>query len=262
MQTFELLQATTLSEDKRGEVARLYALELLRRMLKFHDAHLRAKKARMATVMETSRIEDAGGHTVPFVIGLTDDVEVMLIEAKSIIRDTLGLFEIFFGKKFAKKEASRLLPWKGKPGEVLIWTEAEFGPDSKIHGTLQWYQALFHDVVTLRNAAEHPEDKAGNLIVENFRRGQNGLVAPTWRVDGGPSPMPEAPLFPSLQKLEDGLLYYCEDILAACVLTQLPSQFLFLAEIPAAERKAEAPVRLQWRMVAPPDPAADGVPAV
>ncbi len=247
MQPIDLLQVTKLNEDKRGQIARLYALDLTRRLLKIHDAHSRIRAERDRTVIETARIEEDGRHTLPYIIGLTDEVETILVEAKSVIRDTLRVFEIAFDMKFKKLEASSYLDRQGAPGEFEQWAAKALGAGAPPLQAVQFRRPLIRAIVDLRNASEHPEGLVGKLIVENFRRSVEGdLIPPTWRIEGK-KPRQECLLLAELSLIEDALLYFCEEVLASVALwVSAAGPALLLAEIPEAERDPRAPVRFRW----------------
>lgn len=248
MQTMDLLQVTKLSEEKRGALLRLYGLDLTRRLLKIHDAHARIRSERDRTITETARIEGDGRRTIPFIIGLTDEVETILVEAKSVIRETLKVFEIAFDKSFKKSEASTYLDKaNGSVGDFEYWAIESLGKEAQVLQVVRFRRPLIPAIVDMRNASEHPGGWVGTLVIENFRRAADGtLVPPTWRIDGK-KPREERPLLTELTLIEGALLYFCEELIAATALSlSAAGPALVLGEIPEAERDPKSPVRLRW----------------
>jgi hypothetical protein len=242
VQTSQLLQVADLTEAEKGKVTALYFENLQRSLLRCHDAIERLKQARDGTLAEVANAVDQGARSVPFVIGLVDEVNTFLFEAKMYLRDLLQVFNVFFGTDFA--DASRLTrKHNGKEGAVVEWAIQAFGSDGFLTKMLSADEPWIAELVKSRNAVEHPEE-AGPLIVENFRASPSGIIEPTWRREGKYA-RPESPLFSNLAVLLDNLLTLGEDVLVDAIRQRPLSPHVGFQIIPPNERSPECPIRVR-----------------
>jgi hypothetical protein len=252
MQTIELLNCADLSEAERGQVFRLYNEGLQRSLLRCYDAYTKLRQAQNATLRAVAAAVDQGARSTPFVIGLEDEVNTFLYEAKLYLRDALRVFNLFFGTTFTN--ASHLTKWtdkgKEKDGAVIDWAAKTFGPDANLTQMLRSEQRWVSDIIAFRNAVEH-SDSGTTMLLENYRATSDGFVEPTWRRDGKEA-RPETLVFPDLETLLENLLTFGEDLLV-CSIQQRPiTPHIGFALIPREQRKPECPVRVRMVFVGLP----------
>jgi hypothetical protein len=240
MQTADIVQALKLDEGQRQSVSELYAVTIMRRMLKVFDAHRRLQVS-LGETLGKPRTD----NELPYVIGLEDETDSILVEAKSILRDSLALFPICFPGMPEWDEAKHYIVDRAGGGSVRNWAAGMFGSDSRMVGVVDYYQPLVRDVVNYRNAREHPGGRAGTLAILNFRNHEGALQPPDLEYRKGDQHA-RFPIFPYIQRLEDGLLYFAEDVLGALALELRALPQIVLEETPKGQRKKEAPVRLRW----------------
>ncbi|MBR1280326.1 hypothetical protein [Bradyrhizobium sp. AUGA SZCCT0283] len=245
VQTHELLGFANLTEEAKGSVFRLYHEDLQRNLLRCYDAVTRLQEARDATLAEVAAAVDQGARSVPFVIGLEDEVNTFLYEAKLYLRNALKVLNVFFGTSFL--DASRLTKWKDKgkdkDGTVIIWAADTFGPDADFTRMLRSEEPWVSDIIKFRNAVEHL-DSAGAMVLENYRATSCGILEPTWRREGKDT-RAETPLFPDLMVLLDNLLTFGEDLLVCSIRQRPMSPHIDFALIPPEQRAPECAVRIR-----------------
>ena len=249
VQTGEVIKLADLAKTESDEVGKLYYTILPRSLLRCHDALTRLKEARTATVNEVAAIIDQGARSAPFVVGLEDELNTFLYEAKLYLRDCLRVLNAFFGTDF--KDASRLLPYKGKDGAVIKWAMAKFGADAHFTRMLRSEAPWVSDLIKFRNAVEHL-DAAGEIVIENYRAVPQGFIEPTWRREGI-EPRQESAIYPDLDIFLDNLLTFGEDLLINCVRARRLSPYVEFALIPEEDRDPECPVRVQAVLVGVPN---------
>lgn len=96
---------------------------------------------------------------VPHVMQLKEDVETYLYNAKSVLRDLAGLFEIFFNKTFNHSRYN----------DILKWAKRFFTKDHPITKFIATNQPWLKDIVQRRNAVEHPGGYSGHLHIKKHR---------------------------------------------------------------------------------------------
>lgn len=185
---------------------------------------------------------------MPFVIGLEDEVNTFLYEGKLYLRDCLRVLNAAFHTDF--KDASRLLPYKGKDGAVIKWATETFGADANFTQMLRSEESWVSDLIKFRNAVEHL-DATGEIVIENYRATSDGFIEPTWRRDGV-DPRAESALYRDLEVLIENLLTFGEDLLVNCIRQRPRSPFVDFALIPEADRDPNCPVRVKPVLVGLP----------
>lgn len=164
---------------------------------------------------------------------LKEDVETYFYNAKSVLRDLAGLFEIFLNKKFDHSRYND------------IWKRAKkhFGKDHPITKFVEKNIPWIKDIVQRRNAVEHPGGYSGYLHIINIEfvdvKGNLHFVAPTQHFNENPP----SSIHNDIRVILNYLLEFNE-ILFVLMLQTIESPFpLRFYEIPEQERHPEAPVR-------------------
>jgi hypothetical protein len=257
IQTLEVLNCADLTKEARDQVFRLYHDNLQRSLLRCYDAHLRLRQARDASLQEVAAAVAQGARSVPFVIGLEDEVNNLLYEGKLYLRDALRVLNLFFGTTFA--DASRLVSWvhkgKLKEGAVVTWAADTFGPNSDFTNMLRSEERWVSDIIKFRNAVEHP-DGGTTMVLENYRATAEGHLEPSWHREGKEA-RPKSLLFPDLEILLENLLTFGEELLLWSIRHRPISPHVGFALIPPEQRRLECPVRVRTVLVGlPPLPQA------
>lgn len=252
VQTLEVLNCANLSKDSQDGVFRLYHDALQRSLLRCFDAVTRLHQARDQSLQEVAVAIDKGARSFPFVIGMEDEVNTFLYEAKLYLRDALRVLNIFFGADFT--DASRLVSWieKGKTrdAKVIKWAADMFGADDNFTQMLRSEEPWVSDIIKFRNAVEHP-DAGTKMILENYRAIPGGQRDPSWRREGKEARR-ESLLFRDLDVLLENLLTFGEDLLVWSIRKRPISPNVGFQLIPAEQRKRECPVRIRTVLVGLP----------
>ncbi|SFN95797.1 hypothetical protein SAMN05216330_1011062 [Bradyrhizobium sp. Ghvi] len=257
VQTLEVLNCSNLPKEGQDQVFRLYHDCLQRSLLRCFDAYTRLCQARDISLQEVAAAVDQGARSFPFVIGMEDEVNTFLYEAKLYLRDALRVLNLFFGTKFA--DASRLISWidkgKIKEGAVITWAADMFGSDADFTQMLRSEEPWVSDIIKFRNAVEHP-DAGTAMVLENYRATSDGRLDPSWRREGKDARR-ETSLFRDLEVLIENLLTFGEDLLVCSIQMRPISPHIGFAIIPPEERKPECPLRLRTVLIGlPPLPQA------
>jgi hypothetical protein len=252
VQTHELLQCADLTEEAKGKIFRVYHDDLQRSLLRCYDAVTRLQQARDTTLHEVAAAVDQGARSFPFVIGLEDEVNTFLYEAKLYLRNALQVLNVFFGTSFL--DASRLTKWndkgKEKDGAVIIWAAATFGPEAEFTRMLRSEEPWVTDLIKFRNAVEHL-DSAGVMVLENYRATSHGVLEPSWRREGKDARQ-ETYLYPDLQVLLENLLTFAEDLLVHAILQRPISPHVGFGLIPPEQRSPDCAVRVRMVLIGVP----------
>jgi hypothetical protein len=172
---------------------------------------------------------------LPSVPDLTSHAEAFLQSAKLAIRETARLTEPFFNEKrdhryhmFAK------------------WAETKYGKDDLLSKTARAWEPWVEEVVTMRNAVDHPKDgPRGKLIVKNFHLDPNSsvpaVVEPVWHLTGDPP----GKILEQMQNIIEDTTRLGEDVLVALFHKYSPAFPFAIYEIPEAERNPAMPKRLR-----------------
>lgn len=124
--------------------------------------------------------------------------------------------------------------------KLVRWSEAKFGAASQFAILARASSASIRELVSKRNASEHPGGKNGTLEVINVTRVAGLWKAPTWQRAGVTSAIAD--------DMNQGI-YALVDLAEAAVLAFAETCFILtdttVREIPANERSEAAPVRYE-----------------
>lgn len=250
MQTSELVQFADFEEEVRGKIFTVY-YETSKRLLKCYD--IRDKLVDNAkSMLDELRARPQPHHEFPYLIGLEQDVESYLYEAKNYFRDLTGLFSAVYGTPY--KDASDFWGRDGKPGRIEKWASEKFGAEHKLPQFLAGHAVWISELIKRRNAVEHPGDKSGTLFIRNFEVANDGLVInPVWhRNDQEPTDV-----FSDLNWFSEMMLVFGEELLAFVVGEHIAVPVMQVYEIPEDKRRPETPMRfvvgLKPEFALPPD---------
>jgi hypothetical protein len=239
VQAGQLMQAFPISEEIRTAVSNtLFEVQhqLVRCVQVWEKVRDEVAQAEREVVERGLDIQ-AGGRAIgiPGVADLGSHAESFLQSAKLAIRDVGSLLGPFFGTQFDHRF-----------DQVLSWAQSQFPEEDQLVRCVARYEPAVKQVVTMRNAVDHPSDKPrGRLIVHNFRllpsQDAPRLAAPAWCLSGDdPTPIVE-----DMGAIIEGVLRLSEDILSICLLKNRGDFPLYIYEIPEAERDPSCPIRLR-----------------
>ena len=125
VQTRELLNWSRLPKDKQDAVFAIYD-RLKFRLLKCHDCYGRLIEATKKTLEEVRLSLDKSAMIHPFLIGLENEAETFLYDAKVYFRELLHVVNTFFATDFI--EARDFYETSGKgDGKLTKWASGRFG---------------------------------------------------------------------------------------------------------------------------------------
>jgi hypothetical protein len=221
LQTFDLLEASTLSQELQDEAKSIY-FEAGRRLLRCFDTRDELKRKQNDLEAEARPSGNPQITPIPHLVDLDRIAEMFLYEAKNFLRDISNVFVPLGAIKFPKEsKASHLSK------EAVRWAECNFGNSDGLTKFLRGYQSGIDHVIRMRNAVEHPGGRAGRLYIENFKPVGNTVQRPTWHLNGDPP----LEVIAVMGNMCEGLLVYAEDLLALLVEKHLPD-ILRIIKIP------------------------------
>jgi hypothetical protein len=238
-QTYELLKWADLSKEEKDQVYLKYD-GLKNRLLKCHEAYGRLQKALAESMEEDIFNEDGTLKRYPHLIGLREEIETILYEAKNYLRDLLDLFEIFFEADF--DEASYFYDARASGASRIVkWATERFGEADPFTTMLVNEGNWIEELIRKRNAVEHPGGHSGTLHIHNFERiAGNQFVSPTWHRNE----MPKTDIFVDLEVYLENLLTLAEDILVGCIVKRSKHRIIGFVEIPEDQRRVNCPMRI------------------
>ena len=177
-----------------------------------------------------------GARHIPHVIGLEQEAETFLYEAKNFLRDAAGIVNEAFGTTF--NEASQFTrARKASQSKITEWAESNFGPDDRITQFFRLHEGWIGEVVRMRNAVEHPEGWSGMLHIVNYEPMPDGTIRrPVWHVNDEPT----SRLVEEMDGLCEQFLVFADELIALIVDRNLHPVFQ-LYEIPQEKRDPKVP---------------------
>lgn len=183
LQVASLLSQCNITSENKEYILGIYMNSLMKKLLRCHEIFCRyrdsfnnAVTSYQRPTMPTQLVE------VPVIPRLEDECHNFLYEAKNIIRDTLLIFNCFYGTSF--EEASEFYeakkPRKGNQS-LIDYMNQVFGQQDDRTVYLSQFKTNLEYIVRHRNAIEHPNGYSGNLIIKNFDvRADGTLNVPCW----------------------------------------------------------------------------------
>ena len=229
----------TVDESKK-EACKAVLFELSRHLVRCVEtsdricAEIDAGKASLASAGLTTQ---SSGRVVnlPGVADLPSHAEGFLQSAKLAVRETARLVEPFYGGKHDHRYH-----------KLHAWSKEKFGADNLLTGTTEAWEPWVAELVTMRNAVDHPKDEArGKLVVRNFRLDTDVsppiVLDPVWYL----TDEPERKIAEDMKSYIEGIIRLGEDLLVAMFHHFHPQLPLVIYEIPEHERDPSMPKRLR-----------------
>ncbi|MCM3730124.1 hypothetical protein M3196_00380 [Fictibacillus nanhaiensis] len=237
LQTNELTKMFPLTNEQKEQLFGLLGMKVRDRLVNCYKIHqkIMGELIRINSIQKDDIFKNNAIYT-PCVNNLRYLCESFLYEAKSTLRDFIGIFDIFYEKKF--KEA--------RFDEAYKWAEKEFGKEDILSITLkQDHDGWIRRIVTMRNAVEHPGGRSGELFIKDImlfnKDNPPYFNPPTWKIDDEEMGL----VHNDMETFIYNTLGFCEDILKI-LLEKLPSKLpLIIYEIPEELRDPNCPIRLK-----------------
>jgi hypothetical protein len=179
LQILEILKHCNASKDIQDQVSELYMNSLLKKLVRCWEIEERFKKEFAAAAGNYKRPATANAPVdVPQIARLEEECHNFLYEAKNFVRDLLKVVNQLYGTAFQK--ASEF--YRAKKGQSLVeFAEKTFGADDGKTRMLKEAVPWIEELISMRNAVEHPDGYSGNLAIANFAlRADRMLDEPTW----------------------------------------------------------------------------------
>lgn len=198
------------------------------------------KSSSMIKEIENSKLEfkekvknDLSFH--PWIMDLDTRLESFFQSAKLGLRNIGGIFKLFFGEDFGHFYH-----------KAVKWAKEQFGEDDPLTKTLNIHSKWIVEVIDIRNAIEHPNEKPrGRFHVDNFRiRHRNSRVELSeplwWLTDDAPHIVSVV-----LPIIVEQLIRLSEELYVTSLIKQKTPIAVEIKEIPEENRDKSAPMRFR-----------------
>ena len=244
VQFFELLKWFPLDEERGDQIIHILHGQVQPRLLTCMEvAHAiweEIEGIKKSIAEHGIRTQSHGRvASLPQIMRFRERVENYLYNAKSALRDLAGVLKPIFGTEFTEARYDK----------ILEWSEKTLGNDAALSQLLRNAQTWIKQVVSMRNAVEHPGGYSGHLNVNNFefadiKEGQPPiLVEPTWHLNND---TPTA-IVPDLRTLLSNMLNFTEEFVLVSLNQLGINKAAMIVEIPEEKRRKECPVRFEVR---------------
>lgn len=238
MQTNDLVKMFPLRDKQKEDIFGLFGIQVSDRLVSCYKIFLKLQDE-LTKVNQTNKSEYFKGNAVytPSVMDLRYMCESFLYEAKSTLRDILGIFDIFYNKKFSEAHYNK----------AYEWAKEKFGVDDVLTKMLKNdHDTWIKEIVFKRNAVEHPGGRSGYINIDDIKLiGKEDppyFESPKWYRNNDKA----SPILVDMAVFIENTLELCEDLLVI-LLEKLPKGdlSLIIVEIPPEQRDADCPVRLK-----------------
>ena len=234
MQAGELLQNTNFGKDQHDAILQA-SFDASFRLIRCFDIAQRLKAQCAEAEGKHEPGDNPKARHIPHVIGLEQEAETFLYEAKNFLRDVAVIVNATFGTTF--NEASQFTKKKASKSKITKWAESTFGLDDRFTQFFRVHEGWIGEVVRMRNAVEHPGGWSGTLHIVNYEPMPDGSIRrPVWHIDN------EAPsrLVEDMEGLCEQMLVFADELIALIVDRNLHPAFQ-LYEIPEDKRDPQVP---------------------
>ncbi|WP_313010934.1 hypothetical protein [Brevundimonas sp.] len=240
IQTGELVAAANMTSTEKDEINTIYFKELQPVLLECWNIR-DSISAEVTDCLTNCEIDAKDNRVIRMrsVNQLEQRAENFLYQAKNYLRNTLRVWNWFYGADFADASAY-ILNGKETQSKLEAWALKEFGPDDRRTLLIQSEQQWAVPLIRMRNALEHPGGFSGTVYMENITVTGQRFMVPTWRRNDEPA----WPMVAAMSHFLDDMLAMGEDILAVNIEPRLhPVSMIY--EVPEAERDPMQPCRLR-----------------
>jgi hypothetical protein len=250
LQILEILKQCNASKDIQGKVGDLYVNSLQKKLLRCWEIEDRLKKELAAAVGKYKPPTVANAPVeVPQIARLKEECHSFLYEAKNFIRDLLKVVNHLYGTTF--EEASEFLRAKKGSQSLVEFAEKTFGADDAKTMMLKEAVPLIEQLISMRNAVQHPDGYSGKLVITNFTLGSDRKIdEPTWHreKDGNATGEPSS-ILADMETYLHNLLTLGEDVFVSWASDHfLVPDMMRVAFIPEDKRNPLCPIK--WTVTA------------
>lgn len=241
VQTQTLLGWADLSAEEKGEVFDRYCV-MKGRLVRCHEVHRRLDEALKKSFGGYQPVPHGRGKFRPHIIGLKNELDTFLCEGANLLRDVLGVVNIFFGTSFTEA-AAFCAARSGGQGQLGKWAADTFGSADPFAKLLAAHQPWLGELIRKRDAVEHPGGTSGALTITNIEQAADGRFAPPMWRRGNMAP---TRVFPDIKAMLENLLALAEDVLVACISHKNTfGGMIAFSEIAEADRDPDCPIRMK-----------------
>jgi hypothetical protein len=244
LQILKILEQCDASQDVKVRVGELYINSLQKKLLRCWEIDERFKKE-FAAALDNYKLPSAANAAVhvPQISRLEEECHNFMYEAKNFIRDLLQVVNQLYGTTF--EEASEFS--RTKKGQSLVeFAEKTFGADDGKTKMLEEAVLMIEELISMRNAVEHPEGLSGKLVIANFMLGADRkLDEPTWhREKDGKVVAEPSSIRADMEASIHNLLMLGEDVFVSWASDHLQVQDMMrIAYIPEERRNPDCPIQ-------------------
>src|SRR5262245_53588070 len=250
LQILEILKQCNASKDIQGKVGDLYVNSLQKKLLRCWEIEERFKKEFAAAVDNYKPPAAVNAPVeVPQIARLEEECHNFLYEAKNFIRDVLQVVNNLYGTPF--EEASEF-SWAKKGRQSLVdFAEKTFGADDGKTKMLKEAVPSIEELISMRNAVEHPDGLSGKLVIANFTLAPDRKIdEPTWhREKDGKAVYEPSSIRADMEAYIHNLLTLGEDVFVSWASDHLQVPHMMrVAYIPEDRRNLLCPIK--WTVTA------------
>jgi hypothetical protein len=250
LQILEILKQCDASKDIQDKVRDLYVDSLLKKLLRCWEIEERFNKEFAAAVGKYRPPATANAPVeVPQIARLDEECHNFLYEAKNFIRDLLQVVNQLYGTTF--EEASEFFRAKKKGKKkgsrsLVEFAEKTFGVDDGKTKMIKGAVPSVKELVSMRNAVEHPDGLSGKLVIANFTlRADRQIDEPTWHREKDGKALGEPSLIrEDMETVIHSLLALGENVFVSWAWDHLQvPDMMRIAFIPEDKRDPHCPIK-------------------
>jgi hypothetical protein len=245
LQILQILRQCNASQDLKDKVGNLYMNSLQKKLLRCWEIDERFNKEFVAA-LDNYKLPSAANAAVhvPQISRLEEECHNFLYEAKNFIRDLLQVVNQLYDTTF--EEASEFSRAKKGSQSLVEFGEKTFGANDGRAKMLEEAVPMIEELISMRNAVEHPEGLSGKLVIANFTLGADRkLDEPTWhREKNGKAVAQPSSIRADMQTCIQNLLTLGEGVFVSWASDHLQAQGMMrIAYIPEERRNPDCPIQ-------------------
>jgi len=246
-QMVELFKLTKFSESEREEINK-NLLNLAHVLLRSYDIHQNFEKSFDDEINKIKPfIPETRAYYNPYINNLDGSVENFLYQSKNFLRD-LGHFLKFFYPNFKFSET----PFSSKKQKNNIFDNLFSVLKPELNSVFQEDKKWIDELISKRNAVEHPNGYNGQLKIINFQTiPPQNIIPPIWyREKDNKKLSPITDIRQDLTMYLGNLLTFSEEIIINfCIEENFFIKKINICEIPENERDKTCPIRFTTTLV-------------
>jgi hypothetical protein len=243
LQTLEILTHCNASNDIQDKVRDLYMNSLLKKLMRCWEIEERFKRE-LAAAVNNYKPPAAVNASVE-VPQIEEECQDFLYGAKNFVRDVLQVVNHLYGTTF--EQASEFYRAKKKRSQSLVeFAEKTFGADDGKTKFFKGAVPAIEELISMRNAVEHPDRLSGKLIIKNITLAADKTMdEPTWhRESHGKAVYEPSSIRAGMETCISNLLHLGEGVFVSWASDHLKVPGLMcVASIPENERNPDRPIK-------------------